>query len=151
MTREQFATLRQRFGFACAYCGTKETGAGAASAIDHFQPTSRGGLDDESNWVYCYPACNTFKAAFWNTAPDDGLLNPLHDDVLRHLKERNGTLIGLTARAERHIERLHLNREQLVAQRQDNAERANLLERLHLIEADLQRALELQEEADIDE
>ena len=150
MTREQHAALRRRFDFACAYCGTTEMSVGAQLTVDHFQPTSRGGLDDESNWVYCCAACNGFKAAFWSAVPDEGLLNPLHDDVLQHLEERNGMLIGITARGERHIERLHLNREQLVAQRQDNAERAHLAERLRVAEAHLQRALELQEEADED-
>lgn len=150
MTREQHAALRQRFGFACAYCGTTEMGVGALLTVDHFQPTSRGGLDDESNWVYCCTACNGFKAAFWSVAPDEGLLNPLHDDVSRHIEERHGVLIGVTARGERHIERLHLNREQLVTQRQDNVARARAVERLRLAEAHLQRALEMRDKADRD-
>lgn len=142
MRREQLAALRHRFSFACAYCGTTEITLGARLTVDHFRPTSRSGLDDESNWVYCCPECNHFKAAFWNAAPDKSLLNPLQDDVSQHLEERDGTLIGLTKRGERHIERLRLNREKLVAQRLNNAALARLSEHL-------QRARE-QEEADRD-
>lgn len=130
MTREQLDALRARFDFACAYCGTTETSVGAPLTVDHFHPTSRGGADDQSNWIYSCAACNTFKAAYWSTVPDEGLLHPLHDDVSLHIEERSGVLVGLTPRGERHIERLHLNREQLVAQRQRNAAIAELAEEL---------------------
>ncbi|MFQ6041322.1 MAG: HNH endonuclease, partial [Candidatus Poribacteria bacterium] len=28
------------------------------------QPTSRGGLDEYTNWVYCCTACNRIKSDF---------------------------------------------------------------------------------------
>ena len=116
---------------------------GALLTVDHFRPTSRGGADDESNWVYSCSACNTFKAAYWNTVPNEGLLHPLRDDVANHIEEREGFLVGLTPRGERHIERLHLNREQLITQRQVNARDAGLADRLRRSEEHLKRAREI--------
>lgn len=147
MTREQFAALRVLFNFVCAYCGTTETSVGAQLTVDHFQPTSRGGLDDESNWIYSCAACNTFKAAYWSAAHDGGLINPLRDDVSLHIEERNGVLVGLTPRGERHIERLHLNREQLIAQRQRNAAIVELAEELRQARASVERMERGMEEA----
>jgi hypothetical protein len=53
MTATERAALRQLYNFCCGYCGVSETDVGAALTIDHFQPTSRGGADAPTNWVYC--------------------------------------------------------------------------------------------------
>jgi 5-methylcytosine-specific restriction endonuclease McrA len=54
--------LRRLYQFRCGYCGTSEVDAGSELTIDHFQPRSRGGSeDDPANWVYCCHACNEFK------------------------------------------------------------------------------------------
>lgn len=138
--------LRQRFDFACGYCGTTETSVGAPLTVDHFHPTSRGGSDDESNWVYCCPACNSFKGAAWGEE-EGRLLHPLRDDLALQVEERNGQLFGLTPRGELHIEQLHLNREQLVAQRRELLATAELQHRSRRAEERLERALERIEEA----
>lgn len=146
MTRAEFAALRERFSFACGYCGAGETGVGAHLSVDHFQPTSCQGQDNQSNWVYCCPACNSFKAAFWGEG-DKRLLCPLRDDFSQHIEERDGVLVALTSRGQNHIEVLHLNREPLVAQRQERAANEALRERLRQTEEQLKRALERIENA----
>lgn len=145
MTRAEFAVLRRRFGFACGYCSVSETGAGALLTVDHFQPASRAGKDDESNWVYCCAACNSFKSAFWNE--ERSLLRPLEEDFSLHIEEREGVLVALTSRGENHLEVLHLNRESLVALRRERAANQALQERLRHTEERLARALKRIEQA----
>ena len=139
MTREGRQQTRARFGFACAYCGVSETLSGQTLTIDHFQPTSRGGADEQSNWVACCHACNEFKGAYWPTTPEQhALLHPEHDVLSEHLREgASGELEGATARGLFHISRLHLNRPELLAHRlflqefaQAQAEREMLFEEL---------------------
>lgn len=123
MTQAARRALAARFGFACGYCGTSETDAGASHTIDHFQPSSRGGRDDDTNWVYACFACNGFKSDYWpRNANDLSLLKPLQDDFFLYLREAaTGELEPLSARGRFHIETLHLNRPQLVGKRLANA------------------------------
>jgi HNH endonuclease len=146
MTQREFGELRVRFAFCCGYCQTREADVGSLLTVDHFEPQARGGADDSGNWVYCCFACNSFKGVFWGEN-DTALLHPLHDDFRLHLREENGVLRGLTARGRHHIERLHLNRPPLIAQRreklmvqklQDRLKRA--IERYEAAEARIHRA-----------
>ena len=110
--------LRRLYQFRCGYCGTSEVDVGAALTVDHFQPRARGGADDPVNWVYCCPACNAFKGDYWNPDSPYRLLHPLHDDLVLFItEEADGRLRGLTETGIFHVQRLHLNRPQLVAQR----------------------------------
>lgn len=119
MTPIQKALLAQRFDFACGYCGTTETEVGATLTVDHFHPTSQGGADSEENWIYACSACNTFKSDYWPlNAEDFALLRPSQDDFAVNWREiETGFLEPLTERGRFHIEKLHLNRSQLVAKR----------------------------------
>lgn len=119
MNRAKRRALAARFGFACGYCGTSETDAGASHTVDHFQPSSRGGSDDETNWVYACFACNGFKGDYYPQSADDlFLLKPFRDDFSLHLREAtNGELEPLSLRGRFHIETLHLNRPQLIEKR----------------------------------
>lgn len=145
MTGDEFLALRTRFGFACGFCGTSEPQAGAQLTVDHFHPTSRGGRDDELNWVYACSACNSFKGAFWIAPPGEFLLHPLRDDVSLHLRQNSdGTLSALSTRGRLQIERLHLNRPQLVARRLEqyllrerDAQVAQLMEELEQMTEEL--------------
>jgi 5-methylcytosine-specific restriction endonuclease McrA len=111
-------SLRRRFRFRCGYCGVAEAEVGAELTLDHFQPRSRGGADEPDNWVYCCHPCNEFKGDFWHDEPAQRLLHPLRDNAALHMVEDNsGTLRPLTPRGAAHIDRLHLNRPQLVAYR----------------------------------
>ena len=134
--------LRRRFHFRCGYCGVSERDAGAELTADHFQPRSQGGLHEPDNLVYCCHACNEFKGDFWQPTLSRRILHPLKDDLASHLIEReDGTLQALSETGAFHIEKLHLNRPQLIEyrhkQRRLEAARqaqARLLQRLQRLE-----------------
>src|SRR5687767_8772810 len=120
MRKDELETLRRRFQFRCGYCGVSERDAGAELTVDHFQPRSQAGLHESENWVYCCHACNEFKGNTWDPNSPRRILHPLRDDTSAHVvEEENGTLRSLTETGSFHIERLHLNRRQLVAYRHE--------------------------------
>jgi hypothetical protein len=139
VSTEARATVRAAFGGRCGYCGVSETSVGGELEIDHFRPQAAGGSDDIENLVYACTACNRFKGDYApaSDAPDSlRLLHPQRDDLRAHLEETvHGRLIGLTPRGWFHIQRLHLNRPQLVELR-------HLLNVLQAQKADLSRAKE---------
>jgi|SRR5579884_401454 len=134
--------LRRRFQFRCGYCGVNERDAGAELTVDHFQPRSQGGLHDPDNLVYCCHACNEFKGDFWQPTSSRRILHPLKDDLAEHLIEQeDGTLRPLSETGAFHIEKLHLNRPQLIEYRCDRRRleaarqaQTRLLERLQRLE-----------------
>jgi hypothetical protein len=148
--------LRRRFQFRCGYCGVSERDAGAELTVDHFQPRSQGGLHEPDNLVYCCHACNEFKGDFWQPASSRRILHPLNEDLAAHLTEQeDGTLQALSETGAFHIERLHLNRPQLIAysyeRRQLESARqsqARLLERLQQLEEQAQNLIALFEQLD---
>ena len=151
MTRQQRDAVRASYAFACGYCGVSETFSGGALTVDHFQPVSRGGADEASNLVACCHACNEFKGAYWPTSVEEyALLHPGEGKAPEHLRFLpNGEVEGITPRGAFHIERLHLNRPELVAHRQflrevqdQEVERGQLLERLRVVAEEV-RALRL--------
>src|SRR5436190_2107700 len=88
--------------------------------VDHHRPRARGGGDDDENIVYCCPKCNEHKGSYWHETdpPHIPLLHPLKDDLATHIAEReHGRLVGLTSEGTFFIQRLRLNRPQLVAYR----------------------------------
>ncbi|HEV3261311.1 MAG TPA: HNH endonuclease signature motif containing protein [Gemmataceae bacterium] len=146
MRQDERETLRRRFQFRCGYCGVSERDAGAELTVDHFQPRSQGGLHEPENWVYCCHACNEFKADSWQPNAPRRMLHPLRDDMRAHIVEQaDGTLQALSETGAFHIERLHLNRWQLVAYRSERRlleaarqTQACLLERLQQLEEQVQ-------------
>jgi hypothetical protein len=112
--------LRRLFQFRCGYCGIRESNAGSELTVDHFQPRTRGGTDDATNLVYCCHACNEFKGDFWQPDSPRRLLHPLRDDPSAHMVEDpDGRLRALTDTGDFHIDRLRLNRPQLVEYRRE--------------------------------
>ena len=146
MRQDERDSLWRRFQFRCGYCGVSERDAGAELTVDHFQPRSQGGLDEAENWVYCCHACNEFKGDCWQPNSPDRILHPIRDDMAAHLAEQeDGTLHALSATGVFHIERLHLNRRQLVAYRYERRlleaatqTQARLLRRLQQLEEQVQ-------------
>ena len=142
-------TLRRRYQFRCGYCDTSEVDVGAELEVDHYHPRSKGGSDNFSNLVYCCPACNRFKGNYWNPSSPLRLLHPQRDNPSEHFREgEDGLLIPLTETGRFHIERIQLNRPQLVGQRlrktrEAEAERmyAVLLKRFTELERELAEAL----------
>lgn len=137
ISAETRATIRAAFGGRCRYCGVSETSVGGELEIDHFHPQASGGSDDIENLVYACTACNRFKGDYapLSDAPDSlRLLRPQRDDLGAHIEETvHGRFIGLTPRGWFHIQRLHLNRPQLVELR-------HLHNALQAQKADLSRA-----------
>jgi hypothetical protein len=115
--------VRQLADYRCEYCGVSEIDTGGELTIDHFCPTTHGGTDEPANLLYCCMKCNQYKADFWPDAEDIAagrqLLHPRQENLAIHLiQAADDTLRGLTSRGQFHIERLRLNRPQLVAYRQ---------------------------------
>lgn len=118
MRSQMREVVRQRFNNQCGYCGVSEDDVGARLTIDHFQPLSRGGMDEQTNLIYCCHACNDFKGAYWGTAPEQMLLHPLNDDLTLHIDENlRHHLISLTPRGRVYIQTLNLNRPELIQHR----------------------------------
>lgn len=115
--------VRELYGRCCGYCGVHESDAGSKLEIDHFKPQAFYGTDELENLVYCCAACNKFKRDFWPADPVASnprrLLHPLKDSLQEHLTENEaGQLIALSETGAFHIEKLRLNRPQLLASRQ---------------------------------
>jgi hypothetical protein len=119
-------SVRELFNFRCGYCGVTETESGGQLEIDHFCPQSHGGQDTLDNLVYACPACNRFKGQHYWPAPEAGpdlrLLHPQENDLPAHSELLpDGRLIGATKRGWFHIQRLRLNRTQLIELRLQRA------------------------------
>jgi hypothetical protein len=127
-------SIRALYDFRCGYCGVAEIESGGPLEIDHFLPRSHGGKDTLDNLVYACPICNRFKGDYWpvpEASPDLMLLHPKQDDLSAHIGSlSNGRLIGLTKRGWFHIQRLRLNRAQLIELRLQRAEGQRLRQTL---------------------
>ena len=120
MDASQRERIRQRYGYSCGYCGVHESEVGATLTVDHYQPTVYGGTNDDENLVYCCHRCNEHKGAYWHEVqiPYIRLLHPLEDNLTLHLREQQDSqLIGETPEGTFYIQRLRLNRPQLIEHR----------------------------------
>lgn len=121
VSAETRAAVRMAFGGRCGYCGVSETSVGGALEMDHVHPVAAGGSDEIENLVYACTACNRFKGDYAPSpdAPESlRLLHPRRDDMNAHITETaHGRLVGVTPRGWFHIQRLHLNRAQLIEMR----------------------------------
>ena len=143
MRHEERESLRRRFGFRCGYCGVTERDVGSELTVDHFQPRSQEGSDEPDNWVYCCHPCNEFKGDYWQPDSPQRILHPLRDPIGAHIVEQEeGTLRAYSVTGVFHIERLHLNRPQLVEHRRER----RLLEAAQRTQARLVESLKELEE-----
>ena len=120
MDVSQRERIRQHYAYSCGYCGVHESDVGATLTVDHHHPTVHGGTNDDENLVYCCPRCNEHTGAYWHEAqfPHIRLLHPLEDDLTSHLREQESCeLIGETPEGTFYIQRLRLNRPQLIQHR----------------------------------
>lgn len=118
MLASEWFRLREMFDFRCGYCGVGEGDAGAELTLDHHRPSSKGGLDVEENYIYCCHACNGRKSDYWSTDPETRLPHPGRERMEDHIREEpDGTLVPLTKPGATLIDRLRLNRPQLVVNR----------------------------------
>ncbi len=114
--------LREDFQYQCVYCSTHENeyGGPRGFTVEHFCPKSRF-VDleyDYQNLLYGCNVCNPFKGNDWPS--DDpltdgiGYLDPCEHDYDKHFRVSSFEIEGLTPVAVYMIERLHLNRHQLI-------------------------------------
>jgi len=160
--KDDIQRLRILHHYRCGYCGVHEEDIGSQLEIDHFHPISHGGTDKFANLVYCCTVCNRIKGNFWPTenplTTTRRLLHPRNDDLSAHLyKTPDGHLNALTDTGQFHIDRLRLNRPQLVARRRKQRivsdkqreweriliEQQQMRERLQVLEQRLELLVEL--------
>jgi hypothetical protein len=118
--------VRYRAASSCEFCGVSETDAGGQLTVDHFQPKTKGGMEDLENLIYCCFRCNQYKHDYWPSSPGDPRLwNPRCEPFRQHFVESDdGRLHPLTAVGTFTIRRLRLNRPPLVARRLLRLQRA---------------------------
>lgn len=146
--------VRNRYHFACGYCGATETATGGLLTLDHYKPRSLGGEDSEDNLVYACFKCNQYKGRFWPDADQSSrqqrVLHPLLDDLGKHLIEnvQTGILEALSDTGRFHIGLLRLNRSQLIKNRLNKMMLQIYAQKLRLLEQqilELRSTLEAQE------
>ena len=79
--------VRQRYGYACGYCGVTEISAGGVLTIDHFHPLSADGDDNLDNLVYACVRCNQYKHTYWPTPEERAVWFSDPSSAARHLLE----------------------------------------------------------------
>lgn len=123
ITMEDRQTVRTLYDHRCGYCGVSESDIGGELQIDHYQPITKDGGDSLHNLVYACVHCNRFKGDYWpdeNDSENFHILHPEKDDVSLHFYvTASGRIEGRTPRGWFHINRLHLNRPQLIVWRQN--------------------------------
>jgi hypothetical protein len=154
MPHPELDLIRQRYSYACGYCGITEVSTGGMLTLDHYRPLSAGGDDSLDNLVYACVRCNQYKHTYWPT--DDELarglhvLHPLYDILSTHyrLDLESGLLEPLSETGRFHITLLRLNRPQLVKYRLALQIREAFESRLNLLERqilELHQTIRLQE------
>lgn len=73
MSRPDLDLIRQRYAFACGYCGVSEVSTGGLLTVDHYRPLAAGGDDSLDNLVYACVRCNQYKHTYWASADDESL------------------------------------------------------------------------------
>jgi 5-methylcytosine-specific restriction endonuclease McrA len=72
----RYQSIYERDNFTCQYCGLDaskkfETWWSVNLTIDHIQPSSQGGTDDDANLVVACRACNSYKGSASCLSLDD--------------------------------------------------------------------------------
>lgn len=140
ISRKLREAVRLVYDFRCGYCGTHENEVGSELDIDHFRPLSADGNDELSNLVYCCPACNRNKSDYWPEDEARRLLHPQQNEWVLHLRQaEDGQLAALTERGAFHLQRLRLNRPQLIAARLLRRQRHTDAQELAALRAEIER------------
>jgi len=140
ISRELREAVRRAYHFRCGYCGAHENEVGSELEIDHFCPLAAGGSDELHNLVYCCSACNRSKRDYWAEDETRRLLHPQQDDWALHLQQaEDGRLAALTERGALHLQRLRLNRPQLIAARLLRQQRLTDAQELAALRAEIER------------
>jgi hypothetical protein len=140
--REWKPQLAVEGSYQCVYCAIPDGRFGGEYNfhVEHFEPKSKAPLrrDDWFNLFYACPICNVFKGSDWPTpGGPSAYLDPSTVDYCTVLDVADdGTVTARNSNGAYMVERLYLNRPQLILERRE----ARLLDRL-------QRARELLDKA----
>lgn len=117
--------LREDFVYRCVYCTIHENEFGGPRSyhVEHFRPKGVERfahlITDYGNLLYACQVCNPFKGDAWpsdNPIEDGkGFIDPCEYDYDEHFRLADGDeLVGLSGVGRYMVERLHLNRMQLI-------------------------------------
>ncbi len=117
----------------CVYCAIHESPWGGIDHyhIDHYRPKSIVEFEiyalDICNLFYACPVCNRFKSDDWPADPDDALNIPCYPDpskidysTIFEIDNSDFKVKGKNVAANYIIERLFLNRPQLIYERRES-------------------------------
>jgi hypothetical protein len=113
-----YEIVARRAGHRCEYCRAPEAIFNLPFEVEHIEPSSKGGLDDESNLALSCRACNLFKSNQQSaldeaTGEVERLFHPRIDRWEDHflLQDEAGRLTGLTRIGRATVSCLRLNRD----------------------------------------
>ena len=119
--REQ---VTERAGGLCEYCQAAQLTV-VTMEIDHIIPISAGGSSDFDNLCLTCRGCNTYKLDYQtgldpDTADEVELFNPRLHEWSAHFQwvEAGTIILGLTASGRATVQRLRMNRPEVVRARQ---------------------------------
>lgn len=110
----------------CVYCAIPDAAMGGIRNfhVEHYRPKSRfSSLENSiSNLFYACPICNTFKGNDWPAEPDhevESYPNPSENEYgkLFSINFQSGEIQGNVVASSYMIEKIHLNRGQLILER----------------------------------
>ena len=120
--------LAQEGYFQCVYCAIHESCFGGIRNfhVEHYRPKARFRKlqNDIKNLFYACPICNTFKGDDWPNEPLEDFSNPSYPDPSRveynkifEVDATAGEIEGKYIAAKYMIEKMNLNRPQLISER----------------------------------
>jgi hypothetical protein len=124
-TRLRRVVIR-RSGSRCEYCHLAQAGQEAAFHIDHITPVTAGGQTVADNLALACVSCSLRKAARQqavdsHTGDEAPLFHPRRDLWYEHFEWKGVRLVGLTAIGRATIKALDMNREVILAIREEEA------------------------------
>jgi hypothetical protein len=128
------ALLAEEGEHRCVYCAIPDSRLGGVYCfhVEHFEPKSKAParINDWSNLFYSCPICNVFKGNDWPSRESPvAYADPsLVDYETLFLRRPGGIIEGQTPAAGYMLERLYLNRPQLVLEREEAELRSRLAE-----------------------
>jgi hypothetical protein len=112
-----YEQVARRARHRCEYCRAPEAIFNLQFEVEHIVPTSRGGLDEESNLALSCRSCNLFKSdeqAALDEATGEvaSLFHPRQDRWDEHFRfdAEEGDIVGLTSVGRATVASLRMNR-----------------------------------------
>lgn len=146
--RDWKAQLAEEASHQCVYCAIPDAAMGGIRNfhVEHYRPKSRFPALENiyTNLFYACPVCNTFKSNDWPAEPDfetrcypDPSVNDYGQLFIIDLQ--SGEIQGNVVASRYMVERIHLNRGQLILERRLHT----LLSEVKLLRNDLRQLLAL--------